>query len=816
LWWDSFVTTDPTDATGLTVLAGGLDVARSGDGGVSWVRLTDNQPGNTPPSVPPTHPDQHALVFDPADSNTFYAATDGGVFRGVYQPNWAGSGGPPAGWTKVSTGLVVSQFYDLSASPVSRSVIGGGTQDNGTVISTGGLSWRHILGGDGGYVGFHPTMVHRFYAQYFDPTPNVRRARIMRSDDGGTGITLKDTGISGQGVFPAHVFAIDPMSPATVFVGTDRVFRTKTGGDLPSLGGNAWSAVGYSAGPVAGDRVTEITVASSSVVYAGTLQGKLYRSSNASAAAPIFADITPNVAGFPARWLSGITPDPADPNTVYVTFLGFAHPLSAPSDHVWKGVLSPGPPAAWTWNPIASNLPNVPVGALAVDPATGALYVATDIGVFRSTDDGASWEPFEAGLPNVPVVDLVLDPVRQLLRAATHGFGVFEISLAPGCPEVDIYLRDNLIDTGREVPSPSGVPDPTQPGAIVRHFHSADIKVDAPPFDAPVGLVDGVEFDNPNHRLMGPPLNYRIESVIGIGHDNPIRGQTNRVYVQVHNRGWRTADEVVVKLLYADAGAGLPALPADFWPAFPADTFTQTHWKPIGTATIQDLPANVPRVLRWDWVPPPGSSDHVCLLAMVHSSQDPLLPQAELNVNVLTPSNKRVTHKNVHPVTVTGGSAWMSIWLNNAFSARQTFTLRVEGLTERHQGLRLLLGRSGVTLTPRRGRSITGFRAGRLDAAEIRRQISAGRRSGAMSEYVANLLTTFEEALVFEVPAGQPGGEVRGLTMRPGRAIPAVLHLALRRRSAKEQPWRFQVLQLTGKRVVGGSEFVGTAPRRPR
>lgn len=815
IWWDSFIAADPTDPGGLTVFAGGLDVARSGDGGATWVRLTDNQPGNTPPSVPPTHPDQHALVFDPADSNTFYVANDGGIFRGVYHPNWAASGGPPATWTKVSTGLVVSQFYDLSASPVSRSVIGGGTQDNGTVMSTGGQSWRHVLGGDGGYVGFHPSLVHRFYAQYFDPDPNVRRARIMRSDDGGTSITLKDTGISGQGIFPAHVFAIDPTSPATVFVGTDRLFRTQTGGDPPSLGANAWSAVGYSAGPVAGDRVTEITLASSSVVYAGTLQGKLYRSSNANAAAPIFADITPGVAGFPARWLSGITAHPADPNTVYVTFLGFASPLSAPSDHVWKGVFNPGPPAGWTWNLIASNLLNVPISALAIDPATAALYVATDIGVFRSTNDGASWEPFEVGLPNVPVVDLVLDPSRKLLRAATHGFGVFQIRLAPGCPEVDIYVRDNLVDTGEVVPSPSDVPDPTQPGAVVRHFQSADIKVDAPPFDVPVGLIDGVEFDNPTHRLMGSPLNYRIENVIGIGHDNPIRGQTNRVYVQVHNRGWRTADEVVVKLLYADAGAGLPPLPADFWPAFPADTFTQTHWKPIGTATILDLPANVPRVLRWDWVPAPSSSDHVCLLAMVHSPQDPLLPQAELNVDILTPNNKRVTHKNVHPVTVTGGSAWMSIWLNNAFSARRAFAIRVEDLAGGHQGLRLLLSRSDVELEQPLRRSITGFRAGRLDAAEIRRQVSAGRRSGVMSEYVAHLLAGFDEALVLEVPTGQTGGELRGLTMRPEGAMPAVLHLALRQRSAKKQSWRFQVLQLAGKEIVGGSEFTGTAPVRP-
>jgi hypothetical protein len=84
-----------------------------------------------------------------------------------------------------------------------------------------------------------------------------------------------------------------------------------------------------------------------------------------------------------------------------------------------------------------------------------------------------------------------------------------------------------------------------------------------------------------------------------------------------------------------------------------------------------------------------------------------------------------------------------------------------------------------------------------------------------MSEYVANLLTGFDEALVLEVPTGQTGGELRGLTMRPEAAMPAVLHLALPRRSAKEQSWRFQVLQFAGKEIVGGSEFTGIAPARP-
>src|SRR5881628_1550434 len=97
----------------------------------------------------------------------------------------------------------------------------------------------------------------------------------------------------------------------------------------------------------------------------------------------------------------------------------------------------------------------------------------------------------------------------------------------------------------------------------------------------------------------------------------PRRTQVNRVYVQVHNRGWKKADQVTVKLLWADAGAGLPALPADFWTNYPGDGFTQTYWNPIGTTVVTDLLPWTPRVLEFDWVPPSTVSTHACLLAMV-------------------------------------------------------------------------------------------------------------------------------------------------------------------------------------------------------
>jgi hypothetical protein len=57
----------------------------------------------------------------------------------------------------------------------------------------------------------------------------------------------------------------------------------------------------------------------------------------------------------------------------------------------------------------------------------GILYAATDLGVFRSSDNGVSWTRFGSNLPNVVVDQLTEDPNGNLV-AATHGRGIWTIA----------------------------------------------------------------------------------------------------------------------------------------------------------------------------------------------------------------------------------------------------------------------------------------------------------------------------------------------------------------------------------------------------
>jgi photosystem II stability/assembly factor-like uncharacterized protein len=83
-----------------------------------------------------------------------------------------------------------------------------------------------------------------------------------------------------------------------------------------------------------------------------------------------------------------------------------------------------------TWVDRSGNLPDTAVNAIVVDPKNArAVYLATDHGVYRSSNAGVSWSRFGNGLPNAIVGDLILHAGTRVLRAGTRGRGAWELSL---------------------------------------------------------------------------------------------------------------------------------------------------------------------------------------------------------------------------------------------------------------------------------------------------------------------------------------------------------------------------------------------------
>jgi MYXO-CTERM domain-containing protein len=77
---------------------------------------------------------------------------------------------------------------------------------------------------------------------------------------------------------------------------------------------------------------------------------------------------------------------------------------------------------------LAGNLPNVPVHAVRFDHSdANTFYVATEIGLYASTDGGATYTRVGRGLPMVRTTDIAVASDRSWIRVATFGRGIWQL-----------------------------------------------------------------------------------------------------------------------------------------------------------------------------------------------------------------------------------------------------------------------------------------------------------------------------------------------------------------------------------------------------
>jgi photosystem II stability/assembly factor-like uncharacterized protein len=418
---------DPNNANNV-ILGGNVNStcsklsARSTDGGATFANSSSG-----------VHADNHVAVFAPSNTTIAYMGTDGGIYKST------NSG---ASWTSMSnTGFNATQFQSLALHPTNREFMIGGTQDNGTEFKRADGTWTRADFGDGGFAlidqSAADTTTVTMYHTYFNQSSNlIGFARVNTSAcategqwafrgifggapnptpvcDGSVGEILNGIGLTDAVEFYAPM-ALGPGTPNTLYFGTDRLYRSINRGDLMTA---------VSQGPIeAGQTVSAIGISpqNDNVRIVGLSNGHIYRTTTG-------ANPLNNVTGpIPGNYVARAVIDPTNSNTAYVTLAGFG---LAAGQHVWKTTNLSN--AAPTWTVAGSGIPDVPVNAFAVDPAIpNNLYAGTDIGVYRSTDGGTNWTPFSNSLPRVPVFDMAIQNPNRVLRIATHGRGIWEISLS--------------------------------------------------------------------------------------------------------------------------------------------------------------------------------------------------------------------------------------------------------------------------------------------------------------------------------------------------------------------------------------------------
>jgi len=590
------------------VFYGDLYLWKTSTGDGPWTRLVTS------------HADNHACGFEPGDPNRVWVCYDGGVIRSL------DSG---ATWEHRNLGLATLEHNSVAHHPLWETILLGGTQDNGLLRYTGSPVWETSRSGDGGFAVIDSTHPSRMYGSYGN---NL----FFRSDDSGalSSWIRKGAAIVDTSEFVAPL-VLDPSDPNVCYFGGSALWRSPDNAD-------SWSAIT----PPLGSNISAIAVnpADVTMIYVATVRGRVHRVRRSGPTWSVADVTTTDVTGPalpPGVSLSDLVVDPAGVVWVTVSSISLSEGTGEFSnDHVFRLV-----PPGTVWESRSTGLARAnPINTIVMDPAdSNRLYCGGDISVFRTTDGGGMWEPWDQGLPNAPVIDLAIHPVRRLLRAATYGRSIWERPIdAAVLPMVDLYMRDNIVDSGRVRPTPRGLPHPLDPAIWLGHWQSEDIKVDSPDpdFETATPVTDCVGFARLEHR-------------------SARRGVTNRFYVQVHNRGVNTAHNVRVRAFFAAASAGLPPLPADFWTGgrpFAGDP-SGPDWTAVGsTIVLGDLAPARPGVAHWDWVVPAAAPAQCCLVAFATCDEDPLAETSAFDADALVANSKLVTCKNLNVIDAVPGT----------------------------------------------------------------------------------------------------------------------------------------------------------------
>ncbi len=404
-WFAHDVAVHPAPSLLDEMMAGGIQVHKSTDGGTSFVQKSSGGAfgGPIPPGAPEgpdnyVHADVHDIQYHPTDPDMVYFATDGGVFRSRDRGET---------FEACNGGYQTSQFYNgFSSSTVDTNLAMGGLQDNGTIIYTGSPTWiRFVIGGDGGWTAMHRTDRNVMYGSW-------QFLNLLKSTNGGT--TFFNTPVPGQNRITVFIapFVIGVDNPAVIYAARDIVYKSTNGG-------NTWSATNGGS-PLDSNPVLALAISpqTSEVVYAASApfinRPGVFRSVNGGA---VWTNITGDL---PNRFPTDIAVHPGDPGTAYLTFSGFG------SSHLFKtGDFGD------TWADAGAGLPDVPANAVAIDPLyTDHLYVGNDLGVYFSPDGGQAWEAFSDGLPEAVIAtSLAISPENRKLWVATHGNGAYQRGL---------------------------------------------------------------------------------------------------------------------------------------------------------------------------------------------------------------------------------------------------------------------------------------------------------------------------------------------------------------------------------------------------
>ena len=382
VWYNMALTVSEDDENAIFV--GALDIWKSTDGGNNFSQLNDWRYKNQNF----THADIHFLrYFD----GVLYAGTDGGIYR---------SADDGVNFEDLSNTLSIAQIYTVSTSRPDSSKLAGGLQDCGG-FALSGSNWNSYHGGDGMGTAVDPFEENTYY-----------------------GMTQYGGSLS----------------------------RTTTGGD------GGWSSREYIAsGPDKGEWVTPLEFAKSGDLYAGydqlyVLNGGLWKQlSNHDFGHNLrLLTIDPiNINNIYVATEYNVFKS-TDGGLTFTNILQTDHLVrdieihKTNNNQVWvlsSGTLYSSADQGQNFTSESTGLESAQSISHQQYSADDSLYLGTILGVYYTDNQVNGWYSISSDLPNVKVSDMEINPQDNILTVSTYGRGIWQTPIpAVTRPSYDLDL----------------------------------------------------------------------------------------------------------------------------------------------------------------------------------------------------------------------------------------------------------------------------------------------------------------------------------------------------------------------------------------
>jgi photosystem II stability/assembly factor-like uncharacterized protein len=363
-----------------------------------------------------------ALVMDPQNSRTLYASTDRALFKtSDGGASWGAVSSPKGldGWRRslaIDPQTSGTIYAALSGDRVYKSTDGGASWSGPSGELEDYFTWSALPGS----LAIDPLNPATLYA--------AMHHGVYKSTDGGASWSTATAGLP-SGLENVRMLIVDPKNSGTVYAACMGDF----GGVYKSTdGGVIWRAMNSGLPPqnlaalslaINPQRPDTLYAATNSGIFKSTDSGENWKAANTGL--PSFFGIVP----LAIDGIVSLAIDPQDTSTVYIAFQSLSG--------IFIGVLQDEPGyslgvykstdggASW----VSAGLQDS-TSVIVIDPQIPAtLYAASTraLGVSKSTDGAATWRPANVGLRGLTVSAFAVDPQdTSKVYAATEEAGLFK------------------------------------------------------------------------------------------------------------------------------------------------------------------------------------------------------------------------------------------------------------------------------------------------------------------------------------------------------------------------------------------------------